>query len=327
VRAFVNTPAGLVADALAGFAAAHGDLVVHDAAGGFVRRRRLKRGKVALVSGGGSGHEPLDCGFVGRGMLDAACPGPVFTSPGPHLLAAAAKAVDTGAGCLFIVKNYSGDVMNFEMASEMAPHARTIIVADDISGGGADAASRRGVAGTLVVQKLCGAAAEAGATLDEVQKIGTAIATRLVSVGVAFAGPSNPVTGRAGFKVPDGEVEFGVGIHGEPGRRRIQHGGAADLVSQMLKPMIASLGRNRSKPMLLLVNGLGGTPLIEQYAVCDAAHRQLRGAGIEVARTLVGSHVTSLNTPGCSLTLAPLDETLIGLWDAPVATANLRWRA
>jgi dihydroxyacetone kinase-like protein len=327
MKKFINDIDTILAESLDGFAAAHRDIVALGAERKFVRRREPAPGKVALISGGGSGHEPLHAGFVGHGMLDAACPGQVFTSPTPDQMVEAAEAVDQGAGCLFIVKNYEGDVMNFEMAAEMAGREVLSVVTDD------DVAvenslfttGRRGVAGTLIVEKTVGAAAEEKRSLADLQALGRSVNARTRSMGVALTSCTVPAAGRPTFDIGGGEIELGVGIHGEPGRRRVPLVPADAIAEELMRPILKDLALRPGAEVLLLVNGFGGTPAMELYLMVNAASRLLAGAGATIARALVGSYVTSLDMAGCSFTVTPLDAELTRLWDAPVHTAALRW--
>ncbi len=327
MKKFVNSVDTLLAESLDGFAAAHADIVVLGAERKFVRRRAPRPGKVALISGGGSGHEPLHIGFVGEGMLDAACPGQIFTSPTPDQMLEAAAAVGGQAGVLFIVKNYAGDCMNFEMAAELCEGATaTVITNDDVavekstfSGG------RRGVAGTAVVEKIVGAAAEKGMDLKSCADLATEVNARTASMGVALTSCTVPAAGTPTFTLGDDEMEMGVGIHGEPGRQRQKLTSAEAIAEQMLGAILSDRGNPGSGEVLLLVNGFGGTPAVELYLMYNAARRILQGRGLTVARSLVGSYVTSLEMAGCSLTVTQLDDRLKALWDAPVHTAALRW--
>ena len=329
MKKLINSIDRVLEDSLEGFAAAHADLVTLGAEHKFVRRRALENGKVALVSGGGSGHEPLHAGFVGLGMLDAACPGQVFTSPTPDQMVAAAAAVDTGAGALFIVKNYEGDVMNFQLAAEMAERPiHTVIIDDDVAVERSSySTGRRGVAGTLVVEKLVGAAAEQGRGLADLQALGDAVNRRTRSMGVALTSCTVPAAGRPTFSLGDDEMEMGVGIHGEPGRRRVKLASADAIADEMLGAILADLAPSRGTEVLLLVNGLGGTPTMELYLMVSSARKVLERAGVKVARYLTGSLVTSLDMSGCSITLSVLDDAARALWDAPVHTPALRWGA
>ena len=329
MKKFVNDVETVLSESLDGFAAAHADIVVLGPERKFVRRRSLTPGKVALISGGGSGHEPLHAGFVGLGMLDAACPGQVFTSPTPDQMVEAAEAVDTGAGCLFIVKNYEGDVMNFEMAVEMAGReVLTVVTDDDVAvENSLYTTGRRGVAGTLVVEKMVGAAAEAKAGLAELQTLGRQVNSQTRSMGVALTSCTVPAAGKPTFEISDDEMEFGVGIHGEPGRRRVRLEKAERIAEDLMAPILADLAIRPGTPVLLLVNGFGGTPAMELYLMFNSAKRLLDNAGAILARSLVGPYVTSLDMAGCSLTVTVLDDTLIRLWDQPVHTAALRWGA
>ena len=327
MKKLINGVATILQESLDGFAAAHGDVVVLDPERRFLRRRELHAGKVALVSGGGSGHEPLHAGFVGVGMLDAACPGEVFTSPTPDRILAAIEAVDTGAGTLLIVKNYEGDVMNFEMAAEMATvRTATVLVNDDVAVPTSTySTGRRGVAGTVVVEKMLGAAAERGASLVDLQALGEQVNAATRSMGVALTSCTVPAAGKPTFELGEGDIEIGVGIHGEPGRRRAPLASADAIVQEMLDTILADMTLDRGGRCLLFVNGFGGTPAMELYLVFNAARRVLDSRGIAVSRSLVGSYVTSLEMAGCSITVTALDATLESLWDAAVRTPALRW--
>ena len=330
MKKFMNKPDQIVAESLAGFVAAHEDLVRFDAGARFIRRRELTPGKVALVSGGGAGHEPMHIGFVGRGMLDGACTGHIFTSPTPDQILAAIKECDTGAGCLLVVKNYDGDVMNFEMAAEMAVAAghrvETVVVNDDVAAyGAARSSGRRGVAGTMIVEKMLGAAAEAGMDLSELKTLGERVVSDTHTMGVALKGATVPDTARATFTLAADEMEIGVGIHGEPGRSRQTVADANRIAELVCDGILAEADPHARRPALLLVNGFGGTPVSELYLVYNAVRSCLALRGIEVARSLVGTYVTSLDMAGMSATVAFLDAERIALWDAPVATAAVRW--
>jgi dihydroxyacetone kinase-like protein len=328
MKKLMNAPETLLAESLRGFATAHADIVKLNAAPVFVTRKNgPKRGKVALISGGGSGHEPLHAGFVGRGMLDAACPGQVFTSPTPDQMAAAADAVDGGAGVLFIVKNYAGDVMNFEMGADMASVVTaSVITNDDVAVENSTfTTGRRGVAGTVVVERIVGAAAEEGVDLDACRKLGERVNGAIRSMGVALSSCTVPAAGKPTFTLGEDEMELGVGIHGEPGRRRVKLARAEEIATTMLDAIGADLQPKEGAPLLLLVNGFGGTPLMELYLMYDAARRWCEGKHLSIARSLVGNYTTSLEMAGCSLTLCRLDDELLRLWDAPIHTAALRW--
>ncbi len=327
MKKFIDSVDTMLADSLDGFAAAHADIVTLGEERKFVRRRVLMPGKVGLISGGGSGHEPLHAGFVGVGMLDAACPGQVFTSPTPDQMVAAAATVDTGAGVLFIVKNYEGDVMNFEMAAEMADRrVKTVVTDDDVAVETSTySTGRRGVAGTLFVEKVVGAAAEKRLDVNQLQDLGQLANSRTRSMGVALTSCTVPAAGKPTFELGTDEMEMGVGIHGEPGRRRVKLGPAAAIAEEMAGAILADLAPPVGAACLLLVNGFGGTPAMELYLMFEAARRVLAGRGLTVVRSLVGSYVTSLEMAGCSITVSVLDEQLVALWDAPVHTAALRW--
>ena len=326
MKKLMNSVATILTDSLDGFVAAHGDILVLGEEHKFVRRRELKPGKVALISGGGSGHEPLHGGLVGFGMLDAACPGQVFTSPTPDQMLAAAQAVDTGAGCLFVVKNYEGDIMNFEMAAEMADNVATVITNDDVAVENSSyTTGRRGVAGTLVVEKIVGAAAEEGRDLAALKALGEKVNGATRSMGVALTSCTVPAAGKPTFEIGDDEMEFGVGIHGEPGRRRDRLKSADAIAEEIVHAIVADLGDMAKGEALLFVNGFGGTPAMELYVVYNSARKLLEGKGVRVTRSLVGSYVTSLDMAGCSITVTMLDAEITKLWDAPVHTSALRW--
>jgi dihydroxyacetone kinase-like protein len=327
MKKLINAPSTVLQESLDGFAAAHADIVALGAERKFVRRAALKPGKVALLSGGGSGHEPLHTGFVGHGMLDAACPGQVFTSPTPDQMLAAIDAVDGGAGLLFIVKNYEGDVMNFDMAREMAGRQiETVVTDDDVAVETSTySTGRRGVAGTLIVEKLVGAAAEQGRNLAALKALGERVNAATRSMGVALTSCTVPEAGRPTFEIGEDEIEMGVGIHGEPGRRRVKLAPAQALADEMVSAILSDLGSVSGGEAILLVNGFGGTPAMELYVMYQAARLLLDKHGVAVSRSLVGSYVTSLDMAGCSLTVSMIDDELRGLWDAPVHTAALRW--
>jgi dihydroxyacetone kinase-like protein len=333
MRKFLNNPSDLVKESLAGLAAAHPDLLRYDAAEQIlVRKGAPKQGKVALISGGGSGHEPLHGGFVGLGMLDAACPGEVFTSPVPGQMLAATKAVNGGAGVVHIVKNYTGDVLNFKLAAEDAADegikVTSVVIDDDVAvQDSLYTAGRRGVGATVLAEKIAGAAAEGGADLARVTELVRQVNARSRSFGVALSSCVPPASGKAIFDLPDGQIEFGIGIHGEPGRRRGQLGSASEVVDVMVEAVISDLKPKKGSRVLAFVNGMGGTPLLELYLIYGEVHEKLIKAGIEPVRNLVGSYITSLEMAGASLTVLELDDELVKLWDAPVHTAALRWRA
>ncbi|MFI0258430.1 dihydroxyacetone kinase subunit DhaK [Streptomyces sp. NPDC017056] len=328
MKMLINVPETVVADALRGMAAAHPELVVDVDNRVIVRRDAPVAGKVGLVSGGGSGHEPLHGGFVGPGMLDAACPGEIFTSPVPDQMVRAAAAVDSGEGVLFVVKNYTGDVLNFQMAAELAEdegvRVDSVLVNDDVAvTDSLFTAGRRGTGATLFVEKIAGAAAEEGAPLDRVAALARRVVDSSRSFGVALSPCTTPAKGGPTFDLPAGELELGVGIHGEPGRERRPMMTAGEIADYAVDAVLADL-RPR-QPVLALVNGMGGTPLAELYGFGGEVHRVLAERGVPVARTLVGNYVTSLDMAGCSVTLCQADEELLRLWDAPVQTAGLRW--
>ena len=331
MKKLIRDPQTVVADSLAGVASAHPGLVrVQTDPDYIVRADAPVRGKVGLVSGGGSGHEPLHGGFVGYGMLDAAVPGAVFTSPTPDPILDATKAVDGGAGVLHIVKNYTGDVLNFETAADLAQaediQVESVVVDDDVAvKDSLYTAGRRGVAGTVLVEKIAGAAAERGDDLATVAGLARKVNANVRSMGLALTAPVVPHAGVPSFDISDHEVEIGIGIHGEPGRERIEWAPVDDLVGRLLAPILEDLPFTSSDDVLLFVNGMGATPLLELYIVYDAAASILRERSIQVSRSLVGNFVTSLDMQGCSITLLRLDDELKALWDAPVETAALRW--
>jgi dihydroxyacetone kinase-like protein len=329
MKKLMNGPDTVLAESLDGFAAAHADIVTLGPGRQFVRRRETVAGKVALVSGGGSGHEPLHAGFVGYGMLDAAVPGEVFTSPTPDRIVAAAEAVETGAGCLFVVKNYEGDVMNFEMASEiLGREVLTVRTDDDVAVENSTwTTGRRGVAGTLIVEKILGAAAERMAPLADLKALGDETNRRTRSMGVALTPCTVPAAGRPTFTLAEDEMEMGVGIHGEPGRRRVKLATADAIAAEMVGAVLDDLAPSPGARVILLVNGFGGTPTMELYLMANAARTVIEGRGVSVVRHLTGSFVTSLEMAGCSVTCTVLDDRLEALWDAPVRTAALRWGA
>ena len=327
MKKFINSVDNMLAESLDGLAAAHADIITLGPERKFVRRRELNPKKVTLVSGGGSGHEPLHAGFVGYGMLDAACPGQVFTSPTPDQIAEAAQEVAGEAGVLLIVKNYAGDRMNFEMAAEVAEcRTATVITDDDVAvENSTHTIGRRGVAGTLIVEKIVGAAAEKGVDLAGCVALAERINARTRSMGVALTSCTVPAVGTPTFTLGEDEMEVGVGIHGEPGRRRVTLERADAIAFELTSVIAEDLDAPDGTEALLLVNGFGGTPTIELYLMYNAARRMLEKRGVRITRSLVGSFVTSLEMAGCSLTLTLLDAETTALWDHPVRTAALKW--
>ncbi len=332
MKKFINNVDNLLAESLSGFSAAHHDLVSLHLNPNYVYRAQKSKNKVALISGGGSGHEPLHAGYIGYGMLDAACPGHVFTSPTPDQMLAAAEEVHNGKGILFIVKNYAGDVMNFEMAAEMLAfeHA-TVLTSDDVAVENSTyTTGRRGVAGTVIVEKVVGSLAETGAELAACKALGDKVNSHTASMGVALTSCTVPAAGRPTFDIGDNELEMGVGIHGEPGRRREAMRPAdaivADLVAAILEDFKAmALKPAKDGEVLLLINGFGGTPLMELYLLYNTAARLLERQGITVSRSLVGNYTTSLEMAGASITVCLLDDEIRKHWDSPVHTPALRW--
>jgi dihydroxyacetone kinase-like protein len=333
MKKLINAPDQVVADALRGVQAAHGDRVrVSFEPYMVVRADAPTEGKVGLISGGGSGHEPLHGGYVGRGMLDAACPGEVFTSPTPDQMLAATKAVDGGAGVVHIVKNYTGDVLNFEMAADLAKgegiEVDTILTNDDVAvEDSLYTAGRRGVGVTVLVEKIAGAAAEAGRTLAEVTEIGRRVNAQGRSMGMALTPCVTPGSGEPSFELGGDEVEIGIGIHGEPGRFKERAGSAAQVAERLLTPIIEDLPFAGGDRVLAFVNGMGGTPLLELYIVYAEVAKLAQQHGLRIERNLVGNYITSLEMQGCSITLLKLDDELLEYWDAPVDTPALRWGA
>ncbi|NJM06652.1 dihydroxyacetone kinase subunit DhaK [Candidatus Gracilibacteria bacterium] len=331
MKKLINSPENVVKDALDGMAAAHPDLIkVSYDPDYIVRADGPISGKVGVISGGGSGHEPMHGGFVGRGMLDAACPGAVFTSPVPDQMLAATKAVNGGAGVLHIVKNYTGDVMNFEMAAELGAaegiEVASVVTNDDVAvQDSLYTAGRRGVGVTVLLEKIVGAAAEAKAPLAEVKRIAEKVNAHGRSMGMALTSCTVPHAGKPTFELPEDEMEIGVGIHGEPGRRRVKIASAAEIAEMLTTPILEDLPFSPGDNVLAFVNGMGGTPQIELYLMYNELVKILNGRGITVARNLIGSYITSLEMAGCSITLVKLDDELTGLWDAPVLTPALRW--
>jgi phosphoenolpyruvate---glycerone phosphotransferase subunit DhaK len=333
VKKLINKPEDVVTEELQGIAAAHPDLVnVHFNPNFVVRADAPVQGKVAIVSGGGSGHEPMHGGFVGQGMLDAACPGEVFTSPTPDQMLDATKAVDGGAGVLHIVKNYTGDVMNFEMAADLGRgegiDVEAVVIDDDVAvQDSLYTAGRRGVGTTVLAEKICGAAAEERRPLAEVAELCRKVNANGRSMGMALTSCIVPAAGKPTFELGDDEMEIGIGIHGEPGRERVKLGPSAEIVERLATPIVSDLPFEQGDPVLAFVNSMGGTPLIELYVVYNDLKRFLDERGITITRNLIGPYITSLEMAGCSITLLKLDDELTRLWDAPVKTAGLRWAA
>jgi dihydroxyacetone kinase-like protein len=333
MKKLINDPADVVSDALAGIEAAHPDLRVDHANKVIYRADAPRSGKVGLVSGGGSGHEPLHGGFVGPGMLDAACAGEVFTSPVPDQMLAATKLVDGGAGVLHVVKNYTGDVLNFEMAAELAEaetgvRVVSVVTDDDVAVQDSTwTAGRRGVGVTVLLEKIAGAAAEQGRSLDEVADVARRVNELGRSMGLALTSCTVPAVGHPTFDLGEKEMELGVGIHGEPGRERIPIAPARDIAAMLVEPILEDLPFRSGDGVVCFVNGLGGTPLIELYVMFNEVAQILAGRGVQIARSLVGPYITSLDMAGTSVTLLRVDDELLSLWDAPVRTPALRWGA
>jgi dihydroxyacetone kinase-like protein len=333
MKKLINDPKSVVAESVQGFGLAHTDLVAITEDPTYITRKDAPvNGKVGLVSGGGSGHEPLHAGYVGKGMLDAAVPGAVFTSPTPDQILPATLAVNSGAGVVHIVKNYTGDVLNFETAAELAEaegvSIRTVLVNDDVAvEDSLYTAGRRGVGGTVLVEKIAGAAAERGDDLDGVASIGERVNANVRTMGVALSACTVPHAGQPSFDLADDEIEIGIGIHGEPGRHRIPLENADGITDRLLEPVLADLNIGSGDKVLLFVNGMGGTPQSELYIVYRRAVQVLQDKGATVERSLVGNYITALEMQGCSISVLRLDDELTELWDAPVHTAALRWGA
>jgi dihydroxyacetone kinase-like protein len=331
MKKLINDPQNVVAEALLGIEAAHPDLNVDHQHKIIYRADAPRGGKVGVISGGGSGHEPLHGGFVGLGMLDAACAGEVFTSPVPDQMLAATKLVDGGAGVLHVVKNYTGDVMNFEMAAELAAaesgsQVISVVTDDDVAVQDSTwTAGRRGVGVTVLLEKIAGAAAEQGRSLEQVAQVARQVNANGRSMGLALTSCTVPAAGRPTFELGEDEMELGVGIHGEPGRQRVPLATAREIAEMLVEPVLADLPFTKGDKVIAFVNGLGGTPLLELYVMYNEVNRILTGHGVQVARSLVGSYITSLDMAGTSVTLLKLDDETLSLWDAPVRTPALRW--
>jgi phosphoenolpyruvate---glycerone phosphotransferase subunit DhaK len=331
MKKLINAPDAVLQDSLRGVEAAHSDRVrVNYDPPYVVRADAPVQGKVGLVSGGGSGHEPMHGGFVGRGMLDAACPGEVFTSPTPDQMQEATKAVDGGAGVLHIVKNYTGDVMNFDMAAELAKgegtEVESVLTNDDVAvEDSLYTAGRRGVGVTVLIEKICGGAAEDGRALAEVAELGRRVNANGRSMGMALTPCVTPGSGEPSFELGENEVEIGIGIHGEPGRFREEAGPASQIAERLVTPIVEDLPFSDGDPVLAFVNGMGGTPLIELYVMYAEVAKLLEARGLRIERNLVGNYITSLEMQGCSITLVKLDDEMVRYWDAPVDTPALRW--
>ena len=329
MKKLINSPDDVLAEALKGVDAADENVRVDHTHRVIFRAEPTRPGKVAVISGGGSGHEPLHSGFVGVGMLDAACAGQVFTSPTPDQILAATVGTDAGAGVLHVVKNYTGDVMNFEMAAELAAEqgirVETVVVADDVAvEDSLYTAGRRGVGLTVLLEKIVGAAAEEGRDLDAVVEVAKKVAEDGRSMGMALTSCTVPAAGKPTFELPEDQMEIGIGIHGEPGRHREPLTGAKDIARQLVEPILADHDFAGSET-IVMVNGMGATPLMELYLMYGEVKSLLDAAGVTVVRNLVGNYITSLDMAGCSVTVVKVDDELLALWDAPVKTAGLRW--
>jgi dihydroxyacetone kinase-like protein len=331
MKKLINSPDDVVRDALRGMEAAHGDrLRISYDPYMVVRKDAPVQGKVGIISGGGSGHEPMHGGFVGPGMLDAACPGEVFTSPTPDQMLEATKAVNGGAGVLHVVKNYTGDVMNFDMAADMGKgediEVETVLTNDDVAvEDSLYTAGRRGVGVTVLVEKICGAAADDGKSLAEVAELGRKVNANGRSMGMALTPCITPGSGEPSFELAEDEVEIGIGIHGEPGRFRESIGPASQIAERLMTPILEDLPFSSGDKVLAFVNGMGGTPLLELYVVYAEVAKIAQEHGLSIERNLVGNYITSLEMQGCSITLVKLDDDMVRYWDAPVNTPALRW--
>ncbi|PEN15029.1 dihydroxyacetone kinase subunit DhaK [Longibacter salinarum] len=331
MKKLINDPDHVVRESLEGFAAAHPDLVsVHFNPTFVVRSDGVPDGRVGILSGGGSGHEPMHNGFVGRGMLDAACPGEVFTSPTPDQMLAATEAVSAGAGVLHLVKNYTGDVMNFEMAEEMGAdegiEVRSVVIDDDVAVEDSTyTAGRRGVGGTVLIEKMCGAAADDGRSLEEITDLARRCNSEVRSMGMALTSCTVPSAGEPTFQLADDEMEIGIGIHGEPGRDRMSLESADAVVERLMGPILSDLPFHSGDDVLLFVNGMGATPMMELYLCYRKAAAMAEDHGLNVVRNLVGPYITSLEMAGLSITMMRMTDDLVALWDAPVQTPGLRW--
>ncbi|MEN2997349.1 MAG: dihydroxyacetone kinase subunit DhaK [Acetomicrobium sp.] len=330
MKKLINEVEKVVEESLQGLAKAHPDLVKLHPSVRAVLRVDSPKEKVAVISGGGSGHEPMHTGFVGFGMLDAACPGEIFTSPTPDQMYEAAKAVNGGKGVLYIVKNYSGDIMNFQMAADMLAGegipVEQVIINDDVAvEDSLYTAGRRGVGGTVLAEKIVGAKAEEGASLEEVKKLCERVNANVRSMGMALTSCTVPAAGKPTFELGPDEMEIGIGIHGEPGRQRMKVKTAREIVEMLATAVVEDLPFKAGDEVLAFVNGMGGTPLSELYIVYNDLSDFLEKKGIKIVRNLVGNYITSLEMQGCSITLLRLDEEMKRLWDAPVCTPGLRW--
>jgi len=331
MKKLINSPEAVVDDALKGMIAAHSDLIkVYTNPNYIVRADAPVKGKVGVLSGGGSGHEPMHGGFVGMGMLDAACPGAVFTSPTPDQMLEATKAINGGAGVLHIVKNYTGDVLNFEMVADLARaegiEVEAVVTDDDVAvQDSLYTAGRRGVGVTVLLEKMVGAAAEKKASLKEVKAVAEKVNAQGRSMGMALTSCTVPHAGKPTFDLPEDQMEIGIGIHGEPGRKRLHVASAKEIAAMLMEPILSDLPYKSGDDVLVFMNGMGGTPLIELYVMYNEVNEILKGKGIKIARNLIGSYITSLEMQGCSITLVKMDDHLLKLWDAPVKTPGLRW--
>ena len=331
MKKIINDPSTVVVDSLRGMAVAHQDLLrISTDPAVIARADGPVDGKVGVVSGGGSGHEPLHGGFVGQGMLDAAVPGAVFTSPTPDAILSAIQQANGGAGVLLIVKNYTGDVLNFETAAELAEaegiSVRSVVIDDDVAVKDSTfTAGRRGVGGTVLLEKLAGAAAQRGDNLDAVEALAKRVIANVRSMGLALTAPTVPHVGSPSFDLADDEIEVGIGIHGEPGRERVPLQPADSLVARLVEPVLSDLPFADGDRALLFTNSMGGTPPLELYLAHGIAEGLFADRGVAVVRRLVGPYITSLEMQGMSITALKMDDELTELWDAPVHTVALRW--
>ena len=329
MKKLINDPGGIVRESLEGLALAHADILKVSFDPVYVVRADAQvSGKTGVISGGGSGHEPMHGGFVGRGMLDAACPGQVFTSPTPDQIEAATRAANGGAGVLHIVKNYTGDILNFEMAAELCQgiEVRSVVIDDDVAvQNSLYTAGRRGVGATVLAEKICGAAAERGQDLAQVEAVCRKVNRQARSMGMALTSCTVPAAGKPTFQLGEAEMEMGIGIHGEPGRTRLPLEPAREIAARLVDAVVSDLPFHSGDAVIAMLNGMGGTPLLELYLMYAEVARLLRRRGIAIARPLVGNYITSLEMAGCSITLLQADDEMLSLWDDPVLTAGLRW--
>ena len=330
MKKIINDIDNIIIEELKGMQKAHNSIIKVNYDPIFITRANKNDNKVALVSGGGSGHEPLHGGFVGYGMLDAACPGAIFTSPTPDQMEEAAKTVNSSKGVLFLVKNYTGDVMNFQMAEELCKadgiNIKSIIIEDDVSvKDSLYTTGRRGVGATVFFEKICGASSERGDNIDKVLEYANYCKDNARSMGMALTSCIVPAAGRPTFDISDDEIEMGIGIHGEPGRERIKIKTADEIADIMMDAICSDIPYKNNDEVICMVNGMGATPLMELYLFYNLVERIAKNKGLNIARSLVGNYVTSIDMAGVSISLIKVNEEILQLWDYPVHTAALRW--